>query len=40
MINKLSEVMIEMVEDLFGFFKLGDGVKFEDIYEVFFFFFF
>ena len=33
-VNKLSEVMIEMVDDLFGFFKLGDGVKFEDIYEV------
>lgn len=34
-ITKLTEIMIEQVEELFGFFKFSAETKFEDIYEVF-----
>ena len=33
-ITKLTEIMIEQVEELFGFFKFGADSKFEDVYEV------
>ena len=39
-LTKLTEIMIEQVEELFGFFKFNPETKFEDIYEVFFFLYF
>jgi hypothetical protein len=34
-ITKLTEIMIEQVDELFGFLKFGPDAKFEDVYEVF-----